>query len=821
MAAERAELNRLEVLRALRISNWEAVLATVHATLTGGVFQTGFALWLGANNVWMGVLGAIPTSAGLVQLVSSYFVERRGERRLFTAFFSVIGRTLWLPILLLPWILPAEARFTAFVALFLLSSILLSIPGPAFTSWMSDLVPPDHRGRYFGRRNMLAGITTMLVSLPAGWFLDMAVKRHLFSEQVGFAALFVAAAVCGLAAFVCLLRQAEPPKPKAEPMAGGLRAAIAFYRAPFLDKSFRGFLVFGALLAAAQFFAAPFFTVYALQDLSLNYATLQILGAISSLTALASLPLWGYLSDKFGNRPLLTIGVAGISLLPLGWVFTNSNYPTATLVVIFFINVLGGTFWAGVGLTQFNLLIAGTPNERKSVYIGAMAGVIGLAGGLSPILGGLVVSAIKDVHVAPLGWPMGAYQIVFAFNCLMRFAALFSLRWVGERGSVSTAREVLTQVGAARVGGFMQVRKLQRGSSETERTEAARALSTAKTAMAVEELTAALDDPSLHVREEAVIALGEIGDPRAVDALIAHLADHASGIVADTAEALGRIGDSRATPALVGLLRNAERREQVAAARALGRIRDPQALAALMSEVAQREPHRDSDVADWCVSAMGSIGHPAAVQVLVDCLGDESRSLRMAAARAIGDIGDSSAAEALISRLDSEQDPAVVSHLAVALAMVGAAHAMPALLGALERTDSPIACKQILNAAGSLMGEASEFYPALGADEFARDEAVQRLVEEITRLADPPPNSETGKGWAESTLGLYLEGDYAGVMKNLVAVAQNEVSPGGEAAATALKWAGEKAERSGLDSHELLLGLFAARRLASSTPEQE
>src|SRR5579872_4545957 len=204
MAAQRGELNRLEILRTLKISNWEAVFSTAHLTLTGGAFQTGFALWLGASNFWMGILASFPTFAGLIQILSSYIVERRGERRLFTAWFSGLGRLLWLPILLLPILLPPSIRFVVFAVLLLLSSILLSIPAPAFTSWLSDLVPPDHRGRYFGRRNMLAGITTMVVSLPAAWFLDLAVKRHLFAQAAGFAALFGLAVLCGLGSFLCL-----------------------------------------------------------------------------------------------------------------------------------------------------------------------------------------------------------------------------------------------------------------------------------------------------------------------------------------------------------------------------------------------------------------------------------------------------------------------------------------------------------------------------------------------------------------------------------------------------------------------------------------
>src|SRR5579872_1660288 len=127
MAAQRGELNRLEILRTLKISNWEAVFSTAHLTLTGGAFQTGFALWLGASNFWMGVLSSFPLFAGLVQILSSYFVERRGERRQFTAWFTGVGRFLWLPILLLPFLLPPGARFVPFVVLLLLSSVLLSI----------------------------------------------------------------------------------------------------------------------------------------------------------------------------------------------------------------------------------------------------------------------------------------------------------------------------------------------------------------------------------------------------------------------------------------------------------------------------------------------------------------------------------------------------------------------------------------------------------------------------------------------------------------------------------------------------------------------
>jgi HEAT repeat protein/Na+/melibiose symporter-like transporter len=813
MAAERPELNRLEVLRALKISNWEAVYSTVHATLTGGAFQTGYALWLGASNLWMGVLASFPTFSGLIQIISSYMVEKRGERKWFTAWLSGTARFLWFPILLLPFLLPPGLRFPAFAILLLLSSLLISMPGPAFTSWMSDLVPPDHRGRYFGRRNMLAGITTMVVSLPAAWFLDLAVKRHLFSTAVGFAGLFGIAVLCGIASFYCLTRQAEPPMQRSDiGSAQGLKGLIDFYRPPFSEPNFRKLMFFSTVFAGAQFFAAPFYIVYALQVLKLNYVWLQIFATLASIASLLSMPLWGYLSDKFGNRPLLIISVFGTGLLPVIWVFTSPKFIAASIILACINNFLGGLFWAGVNLTQFNFLISSTPAERKSVYVGAMSAVTGVVGGVAPIIGGMLLTALTDVHIRPLGWSMGNYQILFAINGLLRFSTLFALGRVSDTGSASP-KDVLTQLGTARVGGWVQMRRLQRSQSESGRRLAAQALRSARTALAVEELITALDDPSQHVREEAAEALGEIGDPRAVDALINHLTDPASGIVDESALALGRIGDDRAIGPLAVLLKSGEKPDRVAAAKALGRIGSEAGVSHLLAVIQEGDIVANPEVAEASVIALGLIGSPEAVPTLIQCIQHPSRSLRLTAVRSLGDIADSKAEDSLLELLHNEADPAIIAHIAVALAMMDTPDAIGPLLNSMDRVESPVARKQILNAVGSLMGEGEAFYPLLAQEHFARDEAIARILKEMGR-SERAEKEEFGSRrrvrQMEKALEHYMEGDYSTAL-NLVA--RQVDREGDDPAVPALNWALETMERRPLDQEEFLLALFAVRRL--------
>jgi hypothetical protein len=181
------------------------------------------------------------------------------------------------------------------------------------------------------------------------------------------------------------------------------------------------------------------------------------------------------------------------------------------------------------------------------------------------------------------------FFVLFAMASLFRLLALPWLRAIREPEERS-ARYVLSQIRAsARPRGWRAMRQLRGQADVATRLNAIRTLLEEKTPLAVEELTAALQDPIPEVRREAARALGAIGDARAVPALIQALHDPASDLVLEAADALGAIGSPDATDALLPLL-EAERIEaRIAAAQALRRIADPRALPALMQRL-ERAP---------------------------------------------------------------------------------------------------------------------------------------------------------------------------------------------------------------------------------------
>ncbi|MEW2848191.1 hypothetical protein AB1A86_12475, partial [Stenotrophomonas maltophilia] len=80
--------------RGLRLLVVEAGFSGGAAALTSGVILTAFALHLGASNVMVGILAAMPFLAQLLQLPAIQLVERWRRRKRIAVLSSLVGRTM-------------------------------------------------------------------------------------------------------------------------------------------------------------------------------------------------------------------------------------------------------------------------------------------------------------------------------------------------------------------------------------------------------------------------------------------------------------------------------------------------------------------------------------------------------------------------------------------------------------------------------------------------------------------------------------------------------------------------------------------------------
>ncbi|MBZ0285113.1 MAG: HEAT repeat domain-containing protein [Anaerolineae bacterium] len=197
------------------------------------------------------------------------------------------------------------------------------------------------------------------------------------------------------------------------------------------------------------------------------------------------------------------------------------------------------------------------------------------------------------------------------------------------------------------------------------------------TPTAVQGLIRRLSDPIAVVRQAAADALGETADPAAVPALIATLSDSNPAVGEAVFNALLQIG-SRAVPELVDALPNTDRDTRRDIANLLGQIGDPRAVPMLARTLWDKEP----SVMQAALRAFQMIGE-GAIPGLITLLQHKDEKLRIAAAWALGEIGNREAVPALIKTLEDRRSAALRQQAADALGRIGDAEAVNALSRAL------------------------------------------------------------------------------------------------------------------------------------------
>lgn len=209
---------------------------------------------------------------------------------------------------------------------------------------------------------------------------------------------------------------------------------------------------------------------------------------------------------------------------------------------------------------------------------------------------------------------------------------------------------------------------LLQDENSSRRMGAARALGDLNDVRAVPSLVQSLQDSEPGMRIEAAVALGRLKDGRAIEPLISALNDQDERMRAKTIDALVAIGPE-AVIFLIPALNSSNNYTSVAAATALGKIADGRCAESLIWAFQNDErPVRRASV-----MALARINTSIAVPVFISILQDQSRKddLRTDAAWALGEMGDASARDPLITAMASDPDSGVRINAAQALKNIG------------------------------------------------------------------------------------------------------------------------------------------------------
>jgi MFS family permease len=342
-----------------------------------------FALALQATIAQVGLLSSIPSlTMALSQFAAPRLTEKAGSRKRLILTVAFLHALMWLPILLIPYIFPAQ-KIWWLIGLVALSTVLGSIDDPAWGSMMADLVPAKNRGTYFGFRGKVCGLVTLILFFVGGTVLHFS-ATNIF---LGFSLLFGGALVFRLVSCFFLSKMYEPPVFCEKVKSGSTQGIIRD-----LGSSNLGRFIIG--VSAMRFtvnLASPFFAVFMLNELKVDYITYVIVIATATMANLTFMSFWGKRADRAGNIKVLKVTSVLVPLVPLLWVVSHQLY---CLVVI---QIVSGFAWAGFNLASSNFIYDASRPEHRMRYIAVSNATNGIAVCLGAVLGGLLVPRLPPL----------------------------------------------------------------------------------------------------------------------------------------------------------------------------------------------------------------------------------------------------------------------------------------------------------------------------------------------------------------------------------------------------------------------------------------
>ncbi len=712
--------NRLQNLRTLRSANVDAAFATAFGTLVTGSFLVGFIRYLGGGDVWIGVMTAVPSFLGLLQIPGALWGRSFSSYKRFVTPGGLIWRLFYVPLIALPFLpISTSGKLIILFSSVAIASAAVQIVQPIFNDWLAEMVPSNSRGWFFSRRNSIAAASGAIVGLLGGFILD-AFKRS-DHEKLGYTAIFTLGVVCSGFSLLFFNRMSDTARES--PIHVPLRQALLDLKRPIGDRRFRAVLIFFVVFVAGQAFAGNLFSAFALESLRMPFTVLQTTALMHAAGNVLSARMWGYLSDKYGNKPIIAILASGLFFTPVVWLFCVPGEDLRNAIILISGHLFVGVVWGGIGVCQFNLLLATADPDDRANYIGVGLALQAIVGAISPLAGAFAMSALRGVLVPEL-----AYKATFAIAMSLRFLAVFFLLGVQESGSVSI-RGTLRQLRQWTPKGYRALQQLTRSSDVATRESAMESAGIQQFGVAADEILKALHDPSPRLRRQAASSLAKLGDSRAVEALIHQLEEHPDLVEEETIEALGELGDPRAVASLCRYLESPRSLTRRAAARALGRIGSQDAVPPLIQAAIQPQ---DPDMRRAALQALRLLRAVEAGAAIADALLDSYPSVRIAAAEAIEELNLRESSEALRQSLDWYDDEAS-SEVAYALGCVGDETDIPRILKVAAHCVSVITRRRCLLGVARILGVEQETYRLMLLDGMSRDAALLERLKSVLR----------------------------------------------------------------------------------------
>ena len=381
-------------------SNINTVLPSFIATLTG-------------STVIIGVLVVAQRLGEVVpQMFTAHLVEARRYEKPILMWIITMRWVSWALIAAMTALFALDKpQLVLFllVGLFAAFSMAGGVGSVVYADVFAKAIPTERRGRFIGWKQLI-GYT---LAIGAGW-----VVAWILSDPVripypyNYALIFALAAGFLLIAFVGIAIVREPPSTHERQVSTFTETLKRAAHLTVVNPNFR-WLITARGLTAILIMSAPFFIVYALQDIGVPQAAVGLYLAAQMTGAALSNLLWGYLGDRYGNRTVI-IGTSIAGLIAALSALSALALGAIPLYLTFF---LVGTTMSGLRLGYSNIILEMSPDHLRATCV-ALMGTLLAPLAVIPLVMGIAVTWI----------PLGVILLVDAVAMTGAVVASFVVR---------------------------------------------------------------------------------------------------------------------------------------------------------------------------------------------------------------------------------------------------------------------------------------------------------------------------------------------------------------------------------------------------------
>lgn len=370
-----------------------------------------FVALLTPSTLAVGLMAAIQDAGEIVpQLLTAYRVEPMERKKPILVGVVAIRFVSWVLLAWLTWQLGAsrpELVLAVLITFFTLFSLAGGVGTVVYADVFAKAIPVARRGRFAGWRQLLGYAAAIGAGYIVKLILDDAnalVFPTNYALIFAFSALLFSVALAG----VSLVKEPiQPVQRNAASFPDLLRRARVIVRE---NANFRTLLGVRALTIAGLALA-PFYVVYARSSLGVSEGMIGVYLSAQMAGAAVSNLLWGWLGDRFGNKPVVIGTSLAGGLASLLALLTPAAAPQTYLLVF----VLLGASMSGLKLGHPNLLLEMAPAHIRPTCV-ALQNTLVAPVVLLPLVVGALVQFVRYPVLLTAGVALMAAALLLALR---------------------------------------------------------------------------------------------------------------------------------------------------------------------------------------------------------------------------------------------------------------------------------------------------------------------------------------------------------------------------------------------------------------------